>query len=55
MEQEKIYKVLTTVFLLLAIATVAVYFLSADRTYFYYCGGAALFVRLVQYFMKFLM
>lgn len=47
-------KILTLVFLILAIAAVICYFFVEDKTVFWYCGGAAVCIRLTQYVMKFL-
>lgn len=55
MEQEKITKILTLLFLILAAAAVICYFTVEDKTIFLYCGGAAICIRLTQYLMKFLM
>ncbi|MGL5317669.1 MAG: hypothetical protein ACRC9Q_03115 [Bacteroidales bacterium] len=55
MEQKKISVVLLILFYALTLAAVLVYFLSPDRTLFLYCGGSALAVRGMHYFMKFFM
>lgn len=55
MIQNNINKVLTILFLILAAAAVACYFLIADKTVFLYCGGAAVCIRLTQYLMRFIM
>lgn len=55
MAQNNINKVLTILFLLLAAAAVACYFLIPDKTAFFYCGGAAVCIRLTQYLMRFIM
>lgn len=55
MDLNKFDKVLTLVFLVLAAAAVACYFLfNDDRTVFLYCGGAAVCVRLTQYLLKYI-
>ena len=49
----KLLKLLTILFLLLAVATIAIYFLYPEhRDWFYYCGGAAIFTRFVYYIIK---
>lgn len=48
-------KILTLVFMVLAIAAVISYFFVEDKSVFWYCGGAAVCIRLTQYVMKFLM
>lgn len=55
MEQKKISAVLLILFYVLTIAAIIVYFTSPDRTLFLYCGGSALAVRGMHYFMKFFM
>lgn len=56
MDQQKLNRVLTVVFLLLTAVALAAYFLvKDDRTLFLYCGGAAVCVRLTQYLMKYIM
>ena len=56
MDPNKLNKVLTVLFLILAAAAIAMYFLfKDDRTLFLYCGGAAVCVRLTQYLMKFIL
>lgn len=55
MEQKKISAVLLILFYVLTIATIIVYFTSSDKTLFLYCGGSALAVRGMHYFMKFFM
>lgn len=47
--------VLTWIFLLLTLAAVVCYFVFPhDRSIFFICGGAAIFIRLMQYFMRFI-
>ena len=46
-------EILTLFFMLLAIAAVVCYFAVSDKAVFLYCGGAAICLRLVQYFMRF--
>ena len=53
MRDNKLDKILTIIFMALAIAAVVCYFAVDDRTVFLYCGGAAISFRLVQYFMRF--
>ena len=55
MDQDKISNILTLIFMILAVAAGVSYFAIEDRTIFWYCGGAAVCVRLTQYVMKFLM
>lgn len=55
MEQGKINKILTLIFMVLAVASVILYFTVDDKTIFWYCGGAAVCIRLTQYLMKFIM
>lgn len=51
----KIQKILTLAFMVLAIAAVICYFLVPDKSIFWYCGGVAVCIRLTQYVMKFIM
>ena len=53
MRDNKLDKILTIIFMVLAIAAVVCYFAVDDKTVFLYCGGAAICLRLVQYFMRF--
>lgn len=54
MNVEKINRILTILFYVLALATIATYFLIPDNKIIYlYCGGGALFIRFVQYIIKF--
>ncbi|MGL4994202.1 MAG: hypothetical protein ACRC6R_08810 [Bacteroidales bacterium] len=55
MEQQQISKVLVILFYILALATIVIYFVSDDRQLFLYCGGGAIAVRAMHYFMKFFM
>lgn len=49
----KIDTILTTVFMLLAIGAVVLYFaVPQDRTWFFLCGGAALVIRIGQYIWR---
>jgi hypothetical protein len=53
MRDSKLDKILTIVFMVLAIAAVICYFALDNKVVFLYCGGAAVVVRLTQYFMRF--
>ncbi|MBN2660742.1 MAG: hypothetical protein JXR54_05685 [Tannerellaceae bacterium] len=53
MRDSKLDKILTIVFMVLAIAAVVCYFALDNKVVFLYCGGAAVVVRLTQYFMRF--
>lgn len=46
-------EVLTLLFMILAIGAVVCYFAVSGRTVFFYLGGAAVVMRLVQYALRF--
>lgn len=52
--RSKLDTVMTWIFMVLTVAAVICYFTVTDRTAFLYCGGAAIFIRLVQYLMRFI-
>ena len=54
MRDNKLDKILTIIFMVLAIAAVVCYFAVDDRTVFLYCGGAAIVLRLAQYVVRFI-
>lgn len=48
-------KILTWIFLVLAVIAVVCYFALPDnRTAFLFCGGAAIAIRLLQYLIRFI-
>lgn len=54
MGPDKIRNVLNILFLILALATVIVYFVAKDDfTLFIYVCGAAIFVKLMEFFIRF--
>lgn len=54
MGPDKIRNVLNILFLILALATVIVYFVAKDDfTLFIYICGAAIFVKLMEFFIRF--
>lgn len=54
MEQDRIQKVLLYIFYALTLGAVVSYFAVDDKLYFYYLGGGAICVRLIHYFMRFM-
>lgn len=45
-------QLLTTIFMLLAIAAIVIFFVSSNRTPFYLLGGIAVVLRLLQYALR---
>ncbi len=52
--RSKLDTVMTWIFMVMAVAAVICYFVVDDHSAFLYCGGAAIFIRLVQYLMRFI-
>lgn len=53
METDKIRNVLNIIFLVLAVAAVATYFLADDFMTFVYVCSAAIFFKVVEFFIRF--
>lgn len=53
MNPDKIRSILNTLFLIGALATIIVYFLVEDKTWFFYIGGASMFLKLAEFFIRF--
>ncbi len=53
METDKIRNVLNILFLVLAVASVIVYFTVDDFTVFLYTCGAAIFLKVMEFFIRF--
>lgn len=53
MRDSKLDKILTILFMALAVIAVICYFAVDNKVVFLYCGGAAVIIRLTQYFMRF--
>lgn len=53
METDKIRNVLNIIFMVLAVAAVVVYFTVDDFTVFLYTCGAAIFFKVVEFFIRF--
>lgn len=55
MNPDKIRYVLNILFLVLALASIILYFVTdaGDRTIFLYVCGAAVFVKIMEYFIRF--
>ncbi len=47
-------EILTLAFMILAIASVVVLLVVNTRTSFFYCAGAAILLRIVQYILRFI-
>lgn len=55
MDSYKIRTVLNTLFLILAVASIVTYFVAKDDfTLFIYVCGAAIFIKLMEYFIRFM-
>lgn len=52
MNTQGLQQILTTIFMLLAIAAIVVFFVLNDRIWFYSLGISAVVIRLVQYGIK---
>ncbi len=53
METDKIRKILNTLFLIGALASVILYIVLEDKTAFFYVCSGALFVKVMEFFMRF--
>lgn len=53
MNPDKIRSILNTLFLIGALATILVYFLVEDKTWFFYIGAGAMFVKIAEFFIRF--
>jgi len=55
MDLDKIRKILNIIFILLAVAAVITFFVVGDNNYrtFLYVCGAAIFVKLIEFFIRF--
>lgn len=51
---DKTDQILTILFMTLALTTVISFFAVSDRTITLYCGGAAILLRMIQYFLRFI-
>ncbi|MEG1562490.1 MAG: hypothetical protein RR365_01970 [Bacteroides sp.] len=53
MNPDKIRNVLNILFMVLALAAIIVYFAADDFKLFFYVCGAAIFVKLMEFFIRF--
>lgn len=53
MNTDKIRGVLNLVFLILAVASVIIYFVCDDYKVFMYTCGAAIFIKIMEFFIRF--
>ncbi|MDD6209133.1 MAG: hypothetical protein PUB21_00840 [Bacteroidales bacterium] len=54
MNIDKVNRIMTSLFYLLTLATIATYFMIPEnKSVYLYCGGSALFIRFVQYIIKY--
>ena len=53
MDPDKIRSILNMLFLIGALASLIVYFVVDDKTIFFYVCGAAIFVKILEFFIRF--
>lgn len=52
MKEDSLDQLLTTIFMLLAIAAIVVFFVVANKVWFYSIGGVAIALRIFQYIRR---